>query len=99
MPWFGSMPETERRIQELTRRRAEAQAALDEALLDEAARAERDAAAKARRDVLNAAPVRKVRGDGTAFDRSAPPATESRTGHVAQRSNFATVKSMPVPVF
>ena len=36
MPWFGSMPEVERRIQQLTKQRDDAQAMLDEALLDDA---------------------------------------------------------------
>ena len=69
MPWFGSLPEVERRIQQLTKHRAEAQARLDEALLNDADRAAIAAADKARRDALNAAPQRKTRGDGSQFDR------------------------------
>lgn len=69
MPWFGSLPEVERRIQQLTTQRAEAQARLDEALLDDAERERLAAEDKARRAALNAAPQRKVRGDGSQFDR------------------------------
>lgn len=69
MPWFGSLPEVEKRIGALAARREQAQAALDDALMDDAERAERDAAAKARRDALNALPTRKTRGDGSQFDK------------------------------
>lgn len=69
MPWFGSLPEVERRIASIRKQRVDAQAQLDEALLDDAARAKRDAELKARRDALKTAPQRKVRGDGSEYDR------------------------------
>ena len=40
---------------------------LDNSLLDDAARAERDAVAKAERNALNAMPQRKTRDDGLAI--------------------------------
>ena len=58
------MPQVDRRIANLQKQREEAQALLDEALLDDAARAERDVATKARSDALNAMPQRKTRADG-----------------------------------
>lgn len=69
MPWHGSLPEVEQRIEDLTKRRERAQAALDDALLDDDERAAQEAAAKAKRDELNARPVRKVRGDGSQYDK------------------------------
>jgi hypothetical protein len=69
MPWFGSMPEVEQRIADLQQQRDAAQAQLDEALLDDNERERRAAEARARHDALNAAPVRKVRNDGSQFDR------------------------------
>lgn len=69
VPWFGSMPEVEHRIADMQKRLATAQAQLDEALLDDDARAARDAESQARRDKLNTTPVRKTRGDGSQFDR------------------------------
>lgn len=69
MPWFGSLPEVERRIAALQKQRDDAQARLDEAMLDDAERERRAVEAKARRDALNAAPQRKVRGDGSQFHR------------------------------
>ncbi len=68
LPWFGSMKEVEKHIKDMTKRRADAQAALDEALLDDDERAKRDAEADIRRDALNALPTRKVRGDGSYYD-------------------------------
>jgi hypothetical protein len=67
--WFGSLPEVEDRIERLVQQRADAQARLDEALLDDEARATRDAETAARLAKLNAGPVRKVRHDGSMFDR------------------------------
>lgn len=52
--WFGSLPEVEQRIQQLTKERDEAQAALDNAMLDDDARAKKDAESAARRDRINA---------------------------------------------
>jgi hypothetical protein len=69
MPWFGSLPEVQRRIAALQKQRDDAQARLDEALLDDDARERLAAEGKARRDALNAAPQRKVRGDGSEYDR------------------------------
>ena len=69
MPWFGSLPEVERRIMNLQKERDEAQARLDEALLDDTERERRAAEAKAQRETRNAAPQRKVRGDGSQYDR------------------------------
>ncbi len=69
MPWFGSLPEVERRIANLQKQRDDAQARLDEALLDDEMRIEREAEATARREAVNALPTRKVRGDGSMYDR------------------------------
>lgn len=69
MPWFGSVSEVEQRIAARERRCAAAQAQLDEALLDDDVRAKRDAEADMRRAELNTRPVRKVRGDGSMYDR------------------------------
>jgi len=69
LPWRGALPEVERRIAEGERRRASAQSALDDALLSDPERAEREAESKARRDAANALPQRKVRSDGSQYDR------------------------------
>jgi len=67
MPWHGSLPEVEARIAKRAQRCAQAQSSLDDALLDDDVRAEREAEAKARRDALNAEPVLKERGDGSKY--------------------------------
>jgi hypothetical protein len=69
LPWFGHLDLVKHRIKDTERRRAAAEAALDEALLDDDVRAEREAEAKARLDALNALPQRKVRGDGSQYDK------------------------------
>jgi hypothetical protein len=69
LPWFGSIKEVEHRITDVEQRRQRAQAALDDALMDDDARAKRDAEAQARREALNAPPQRKVRGDGSQYDK------------------------------
>jgi hypothetical protein len=69
LPWFGALPEVEYRIREVTKRRAESQAALDDAMLDDAER-ERLARERAVRvTAANAGPQRKTRGDGTQYDK------------------------------
>ena len=68
MPWMGSLPEIEGRIARRQKELDDAQAQLDEAL-DDTERARGEAEAKARRDALNAAPQRKVREDGSEYDR------------------------------
>lgn len=65
LPWFGSVPEVERRIADLQTRLASAEAALDEALMDDAARTAKAAATSAQ----NGAPQRKTRSDGSQYDR------------------------------
>lgn len=72
LPWHGSIKEVEHRIKDRERRRQQAQAALDEALMDDDVRAKRDAESDIRREALNALPTRKVRGDGTTYDRYIP---------------------------
>ncbi len=52
--WLGSLPEVERRITKWNKERAEAQAQLDWALLDDDEREQLAAEAQARRDALNA---------------------------------------------
>jgi len=69
MPWFGTLPKVEERVKRHAARRAAAQSMLDDALMGDTERTKRDAESKARRDALNALPTRKVRGDGTMFDR------------------------------
>ena len=69
MPWGGSLRDIERHAKDVTKRRDAAQATLDDALLDDDERAKRDAEAKARRAALDALPTRKVRGDGSQYDR------------------------------
>jgi hypothetical protein len=71
MPWFGSLSQVERRVTDWQKQRAEAEARLAEALLDDAERERRTAETKARIDALNAAPVRKIRGDGSMYERHA----------------------------
>src|SRR5260221_9010161 len=56
LPWFGAMPEVERRIQELQQQRDGAQARLDEAVLDDAEQGRLAAAGNVRREGFNAAP-------------------------------------------
>jgi hypothetical protein len=67
--WFGSIAQVAGRIADRQVRLDAAQAALDEALLDDDARSQRDAEGAARVAKLNAAPVRKTRGDHSQFDR------------------------------
>jgi hypothetical protein len=69
MPWFGSLKEIEHRAKDVERRRFAAQSALDDALLDDDEREKKGAEAKARRAALDALPTRKVRGDGSQFDK------------------------------
>ena len=64
LPWFGSLPEVERRISKLAQQRQAAQAALDEALIDDDARVKRDAESAQYRDAFNAMRV-KVGADGS----------------------------------
>lgn len=49
LPWFGATPEVEHRLKHLTARRADAEARLADGLLDDDARAARDAARAAQR--------------------------------------------------
>jgi hypothetical protein len=65
LPWFGPMPAVDDRIRKLTTRYDDAQARLDERLLDDAER-ERLAAERAAR---NAMPQRKTRADGSQYDK------------------------------
>jgi hypothetical protein len=51
--WLGSLPEVEQRIKKLSKQRAAAHAALDEALLDDDARAKRDAESAELREAFN----------------------------------------------
>jgi hypothetical protein len=69
LPWHGSLSQVERRIQDIRKRRAQAEAQLADALLDDAERERLAAEDKARRDALQAAPIRKTRGDGSQYDR------------------------------
>lgn len=56
--WGGALPEVEARIKDLTRRRAAAQAALDEALLTDEERTQKEAEGQAYRDALKAMTIR-----------------------------------------
>lgn len=67
LPWHGSIKEVEQRITDRARRRATAQAQLDDALLDDDERAKRDASSDMRRARLNAEPQLKTRGDGSQY--------------------------------
>ena len=58
--WRGSLPEVEHRVKLVTKERDAAQHRLADALLDDDARAKRDAEAAARRDVLNALRLQQV---------------------------------------
>lgn len=69
MPWFGTLPEVESRIADVRRQQDDAERQLADALLDDGARAQKESEARTRRDALNAAPVRKVRGDGSRYDK------------------------------
>jgi len=65
LPWFGSLNWVEKQLKQLQERRDAAQAALDDALMDDGERARR----AAERNALNARPQRKTRHDGTQFDK------------------------------
>ena len=67
--WRGTVSESEERIERLKRQRADAQALLDNALLDDAARERLAAEDASRFDAANAMPQRKTRGDGSQYDR------------------------------
>lgn len=54
LPWSGSMPEVEHRLKALAVRRTDAEARLADGLLDDEARAARNAARKTRAERLNA---------------------------------------------
>ena len=69
LPWHGSLPKVERRLADWRKQRAEAEARLADAVLDEAGRERRVAERKSQIDALNATPVRKTRGDGSQYDR------------------------------
>ena len=69
MPWFGSLPEVERRIADVEKRRVAAEAALNEALLDDAERDRLNASRAAEVARKNALPQRKFRGDGSQYDK------------------------------
>jgi hypothetical protein len=69
LPWLGSMHETERRIASHEKRRADAQAQLDEALLDDVARETLTGDRAAYAAERNARPTRKTRGDGSQYDK------------------------------
>jgi hypothetical protein len=69
LPWFGSLDYVNAQIADLTKRRDAAQAQLRESLLDDSARAERAAADAERLVELRARPNRKVRGDGSVYDK------------------------------
>jgi hypothetical protein len=69
LPWLRAMPEVERRLNALHQERANAQARLDESLLNDAERERLAAEDRARCDAFNAAPRRKTRGDGSQYDR------------------------------
>jgi hypothetical protein len=69
MEWFGSIPETEARIATIEQQRAAAESMLTEALLDDDERQRLDAEAQVRRDEANAMPTRKVRHDGSMYDK------------------------------
>jgi hypothetical protein len=58
MPWFGSLKEWERDERARTKRRAQAEAALADALLDDAERETQEADARALRDCYNAMRVK-----------------------------------------
>jgi hypothetical protein len=63
LPWYGSLPEVERRIADLAKKRQAAQAALDEALMADDERAKREAESAKLREAFNAMRV-KVGADG-----------------------------------
>lgn len=69
LPWYGSLREVEKRIARLERERAVIQSALDEALLSDEARERLTAERAERARARNASPTRKVRGDGSMYDK------------------------------
>ena len=73
LPWYGSLPEVELRLKELRQREADARARLQDALLDDDERAQRDAANKERAAALNARPREQQKLRGYAPDGSLPP--------------------------
>ena len=53
MPWHGSLPEVEKRLSDFAKRRATVEATLEDALLDDDVRAQRDAEAAALSAAIN----------------------------------------------
>lgn len=62
--WLGSIPEVKQRIEDVTKQRAKAQAAVDDALMTDEERAKVDAESQAYRDALRTMDV-KGNADGT----------------------------------
>jgi hypothetical protein len=73
LPWLGALPDVERRITDLQARQAQAQTRLDDALMDDAARAAKSAAEATQRAEAAAAaavaPRRITRSDFSQYDR------------------------------
>jgi hypothetical protein len=67
--WYGCLPEVKERIAKMQKRIDAAQIVLDDALLIASERAKKDADSAARRDKLNATPMRKTRGNGSQYDK------------------------------
>jgi hypothetical protein len=78
MPWHGSLRDLERQAKDVARRRRQAQAALDAALLDDDERARQEAEAKALNAAYNSLRV-LVNADGglRVADRSGNDVDES----------------------
>ena len=67
LPWFGTIDETVARIASVLRRREQLQAQIDDAMLADDVRRQRDIEITQRIAELNAKPQRKIRGDNSCY--------------------------------
>lgn len=97
--WGGSLPEVEQRLKTLTAQRAAAEAALDAALIDDAARADADAEHDAYREALK---MMRLQGnaDGTgliAFDPATDEPLDASAMTDVQRKAVAWFEAVAYP--
>jgi hypothetical protein len=91
MPWFGSLRDLDHAAQDVPRRRAQAEAALAEALLDDDAREAQEAEATALRDALNSMRIKNSldpneSGVYVVVDRAGTPIDETTLTPAQQRA-------------
>ncbi len=108
LPWYGSLAVVERRLKEHATKRAAAQAQLDEALMDDAARAQRDAEQQELRTAYNRMRVKVNpnldtpglvvidRQTGDVVDETTLSPLQRRALEAARTTWFAEVRERPV---